>query len=68
MGELNCRVTRWRLDKVLTVNCAGTVADLTLFFQGKESAQFGKWWHDMEASERRKMIVKARNLLWTVSV
>ena len=51
----------------LLVWFADTLADLTIFFQGKESDQFGKWWHEMKATERRNMIVKARNLLWTVS-
>jgi hypothetical protein len=42
--------------------------DITTFFEGPESDQFGKWWTDLTPDKRLEMMKKARELILTDSV
>jgi len=39
------------------------VADLIIFFEGKEADQFGRWWQDMSPLKRADMLQKSKGLL-----
>ena len=42
---------------------ADLVADLIIFFEGKEANQFGHWWQNLSPLKRAGMLEKAKDLL-----